>query len=185
MRRVTYTMSMSLDGFVTDASGAIDFTVPSAEVFRQSIDETREVGVMVMGRRLWETMLYWENVDPAALDDTEREWADLWNPLPKLVFSRSLTSVHGAARLATGDLATEIARLRAEPGEGDIGIGGATLAAQAASLGLIDEFRPRICPVILGGGTPYFPRDCRTELELLESRRFDSGVVAQRYRAVR
>ena len=112
-----------------------------------------------MGRRLYETMLYWETADQdPSLDDAELEWTALWKPLPKVVFSTTLSAVQGNARLASGGLAEEIERLRAEPGEGDIAIGGATLAAEAAALGLIDEYRARVYPVLVGGGIPYFPQ---------------------------
>ncbi len=130
---------------------------PDDELFRFSIDEIQEVDVHLMGRRLYETMLYWENPDDnPSLDDAELEWAALWNPLPKVVFSTTLSSVEGNARLASGSLAEEIERLRAEPGEGDIAIGGATLAAEADGLGLIDEYHLRVFPVLVGGGIPYF-----------------------------
>ena len=135
------------------------------------MDEIRGVGVHLMGRRLYETMLYWETADQdPSLDDAELEWAALWKPLPKVVFSTTLSAVQGNARLASGGLAEEIERLRAEPGEGDIAIGGATLAAEAAALGLIDEYRARVYPVLVGGGIPYFPqRERRVDLELVET----------------
>jgi dihydrofolate reductase len=132
-------------------------------------------------------MLYWEVAerDPS-LDDWEREWTRLWNPLPKVVFSRTLTEVQGNARLATAGLADEIARLRAEPGEGHIAIGGATLAAEVAALGLIDEYRLRVYPFLVGGGIPYFPRSAsRVDLELVEARTLSSNVVYHRHRVVR
>jgi len=103
-------------------------------------------------------MLYWETADQdPSLDDSMLEWAALWKPLPKVVFSTTLPAVQGNARLASGGLAEEIERLRAEPAEGDIAIGGATLAAEAAALGLIDEYRARVYPVLVGGGIPFFP----------------------------
>ena len=156
MRSVTYSMGVSLDGYIVGPDGTFDWTEPDEEVFRFHIDAIREVGVHLMGRRLYETMLYWETVDEASLDDAAREWAALWNPLPKVVFSTTLSAVHGDARLASGGLAEEIERLRAKPEEGDIAIGGATLAAEAAALGLIVEHRPIVYPVLAGGGTPYF-----------------------------
>lgn len=186
MRAVTYSMTVSLDGFAVGPDGDIQWGAPSDEVFRFSIDSIQEVGVHLMGRRLYETMLYWETAaqDPSLSDD-RIEWAGLWNPLPKVVFSRTLSTVEGNARLATGSLAQEIERLRTEPGAGDIAIGGATLAAQAAELDLIDEYRIRVCPVLLGGGIPYFARDeRRVHLELVETRTFDSGVVYFRHRVV-
>ena len=103
------------------------------------------------------------------------EWAAIWKPLPKVVFSTTLSAVQGQARLASGGLAEEIGRLRADPADGDIAIGGATLAAEAAELGLIDEYRARVHPVLVGGGTPYFPQsERRVDLELVGTRTFSS-----------
>ncbi|SEO94617.1 dihydrofolate reductase family protein [Trujillonella endophytica] len=186
MRDVTYSLSATLDGFVKGPDGGFDWSVPDEEVFRLATDEVRRAGVHLMGRRLYEAMLYWEPDRAPALGDLELVFADLWRRLPKVVFSTTLTSVEGNARLASGGLAEEIDRLRAEPGEGDIAIGGAALAAQAADLGLIDEYRVRVYPVLVGGGTPYFARNERqVGLELVESRAFDSGVVYLRHRVVR
>ena len=187
MRRVTYSMGTSLDGYIVGPDGGFDWTAPVEEVFRFWIDEIREVGVHLMGRRLYETMLYWETAEQErSLDESEIEWAALWNPLPKVVFSSTLSAVRGNARLASGGLAEEIERLRAEPGEGDIAIGGATLAAQAAELDLIDEYRAMVHPVLVGGGIPYFPRhERRVDLELVETRTFSSRVVYLRYRVAR
>src|SRR6202012_5005738 len=118
-----------------------------------------------------------------SLDDSMQKWAAVWKPLPKVVFSTTLSEVQGNARLASGGLAEEIERWRDEPGEGDIAIGGATLAAEAAALGLIDEYRPRVYPVMVGGGIPFFPQhERRVDLELVETRTFSSRVVYLRYR---
>lgn len=187
MRNVTYSMGMSLDGYVTGPDGGIEWGAPDDEVFRLSIDEIQSVGVHLLGRRLYETMRYWETEDPSSFDEAEVEWAGLWNPLPKVVFSTTLTEVEGTAtRLATGGLAEEIERLRSEPGEGAIAIGGATLAAEAAALDLIDEYWIRVSPVLVGGGTPFFAHDeRRVALELVETRTFDCGVVFLRHRVVR
>ncbi|MEU0300664.1 dihydrofolate reductase family protein [Streptomyces sp. NPDC006175] len=187
MRSVTYSMNVSLDGYIVGPDGDFDWTGPDEEVFRFWIDDIREVGVHLMGRRLYETMLYWETADEdPSLDDSMLEWAALWNPLPKVVFSTTLSAVQGHARLASGGLAQEIERLRAEPGEGDIAIGGATLAAEAAASGLIDEYRTMVHPVLVGGGIPFFPRSGqRVGLELMETRTFSSKVVYLRYRVAR
>ncbi|MFI8948181.1 dihydrofolate reductase family protein [Streptomyces sp. NPDC053750] len=187
MRSVTYSMGVSLDGYIVGPDGDFNWTEPDADVFRFWIDEIRDVDVHLLGRRLYETMLYWETAEQdASLDDSELEWAALWNPLPKVVFSTTLSSVQGSARLASGGVAEEIERLRAEPGEGDIAIGGATLAAQAAEAGLIDEYRAVVHPVLVGGGIPFFPRsERRVDLELVETRTFDSGVVYLRHRVAR
>ncbi|WP_369148972.1 dihydrofolate reductase family protein [Streptomyces sp. R44] len=187
MRSVTYSMGTSLDGYIVGPDGQFDWTAPDDEVFRFWIEDIKKVDVHLLGRRLYETMLYWETADQdPSLDDATREWISLWNPLPKVVFSTTLSEVQGNARLASGSLAEEIERLRAEPGEGEIAIGGATLAAEAAASGLIDEYRAMVHPVLVGGGTPFFPRDeRRVDLELVETRNFSSNVVYLHYRVAR
>jgi dihydrofolate reductase len=187
MRSVTYSMAVSLDGYVVGPDGQFDWTAPDDEVFRFVTDEIQEVGVHLLGRRLYETMLYWETADQdPSLDAPMLEWAAIWKALPKVVFSTTLSAVEGNARLTSGGVAEEIERLRAEPEGGNIAIGGATLAAEAAAMGLIDEYRARIYPVLVGGGLPYFPRrERRVDLELVETRTFSSRVVYLRYRVAR
>ncbi|MER6468813.1 dihydrofolate reductase family protein [Streptomyces collinus] len=187
MRSVTYSMSVSLDGYIVGPDGGFDWSVPDEEVFRLATDEVRQLGVHLLGRRLYETMLYWETADQdPSLDFSTREFAAVWKSLPKVVFSTTLQAVQGNARLASGGLAEEIERWRAEPGEGHIAIGGATLAAEAAAAGLIDEYRARVHPVLVGGGIPFFPRhERRVDLELVETRSFSSGVAYLRHRVAR
>jgi dihydrofolate reductase len=187
MRSVTFSMNVSLDGYIVGPDGGLDWGAPDEELFRFATDEVRALGVHLMGRRLYETMLYWETADQApALDAPTLEFAALWKALPKVVFSTTLSEVQGNARLASGGLAQEIERLRAEPGEGAIGIGGATLAAEAAEAGLIDEYRARVHPLLLGGGIPFFPRtERRVDLELVESRLVGPEVVFLHHRVVR
>lgn len=187
MRKVTYSMSVSLDGYIVGPDGGFNWTAPSDEIFRFATDEVREAGVHLLGRRLYESMLYWETAeqDPS-LDALRLEFAAIWKALPKVVFSTTLSTVQGQARLASGSPAEEIERLRAEPGEGNIAIGGATLAAEVAASGLIDEYRIRVYPVLVGGGIPYFPQhERRVDLELVDTRTFPSGVVYVRYRVAR
>lgn len=187
MRSVTCSMNVSLDGYIAGPDGGFDWTEPDDEVFRFWIDELRGVDVHLLGRRLYETMLYWETADQdLSLGAPELEWAGLWKPLPKVVFSTTLSEVQGNARLVSGGVAEEIERLRAEPGEGDIAIGGATLAAEVAESGLIDEYRAMVYPVLVGGGTPFFPRhERRVDLELVETRTFSSKFVYLRHRVTR
>ena len=187
MRNVTYAMGVSLDGYIVGPDGHFDWTAPDEELFRFATDEIGEVGVHLLGRRLYESMLVWETADEdPTLDAPMLEFTGLWKPLPKVVFSRTLSAVQGAARLAAGGLAEEVERLRAEPGDGNIAIGGATLAAEAVALGLIDEYRPRVYPVLVGGGIPFVPqRERRVDLQLVETRTFGSGVVCLRYRVAR
>ncbi len=115
MRSVIYSMAVSPDGYIAGPDGKFDWSIPDEELMRFATDESRQVGVQLMGRKLYETMLYWETVDPASLDDSDLEWIAIWKPLPKVVFSTTLATVQGNARLASGGLAEEIERLRAEP----------------------------------------------------------------------
>ena len=115
MRRVTYSMGVSLDGYIVGPDGNIASPPPEEEIFRFVIEEARDIGVHLLGRRLYETMLYWETADQdPSLDDSELEWAAIWKPLPKVVFSTTLSTVQGNARLASGGLAEEIERSRPE-----------------------------------------------------------------------
>jgi dihydrofolate reductase len=183
MRRVIYSMTVSLDGFIADPSGEIDWSAPDEELHRFHNDQVRELGGYLLGRRLYEAMLYWETADenPSATD-FELEFARIWQDLPRVVFSRTLEKVEGNARLAEGGIAEEVARLKQEPGK-DLGVGGAGLAATLVELGLVDEYRLFVSPVVLGGGTPFFPAlDERVNLELVETRTFGSRVVYLRYR---
>lgn len=186
MRKVTCSMGVSLDGYIVGPDGGFAWSAPDEEVFRFATQEVRGLGVHLLGRRLYETMSYWETVDQASLSDLEREFAALWTSLPKVVFSTTLTSVEDGYRLAAGGLAEEVELWRVGPGQGNVGIGGATLAAEASALGLVDEYRLRVHPVLVGGGTPFFPRAERHEdLGLVDNRTFDSGVVHLRYRVRR
>jgi dihydrofolate reductase len=186
MRKVTCSMGVSLDGYIAGPDGGFAWSAPDEELFRFATQEVRGLGVHLLGRRLYETMSYWETVDQASLSDLEREFAALWASLPKVVLSTTVTSLEDGYLLAAGGLAEEVERWRATPGEGDIGIGGATLIAEASALDLVDEYRLRVHPVLVGGGTPFFPRaDGRKDLELVDTRTFDSGVVHLHYRVRR
>ena len=182
MRKLVFSMTASLDGFVKDPRGGIDWSAPDEELHRFHNDRVRGTGVQLLGRRLYEEMTYWDTVheDPSA-PDYMLEFARIWQALPKIVFSTTLERVQGNARLATRGLADEVAELKAQPG-GDLAVGGAELAAACIRLGLVDEFQLFVSPVVLGGGTPFFPAlDQRVDLELLETRTFGSRVVFLRY----
>lgn len=185
MRKVIYSMSVSLDGFVAGPEGEIDWSGPDDELHRFHNDRVRGLSAQLLGRRLYETMLYWEDDaerDPAATETT-LDFARIWQPLPKIVFSRTLTQVQGKrVRLAQGTPAEELERLRAEAGEGDIGVGGAGLAAELIAAGLVDDFHLFVAPIVLGAGTRYFPPlEHRIPLELVERREFAGGVQYLRY----
>jgi dihydrofolate reductase len=183
VRTLVYSMSVSLDGFIAGPSGDISWTAPDAEQMRFHIEQQRAVSAELMGRRLYEDMLVWEGGEAMPTDRESLEWAPLWRAMPKIVFSTTLTQVRGHARLATGDVAGEVARLKEQPGGGVVAVGGAGLAASLINLDLIDEYRMLVRPVLVGGGTPYFPPlDKPVPLELVETRTFGSGAEYLRYR---
>jgi len=182
MRKVIYSMTMSLDGFIAGPGGEIDWSAPDEELHRFHNEQVRELGAHFCGRRLYEVMLYWETADesPSAAEH-ELEFARIWQALPKIVFSTTLDTVEGNTRLARGTIAEEVAALKAQPGK-DLAVGGAGLAGAFIELGLVDEFRVFVSPVVLGGGTHYFPPlKERVGLELVETRTFGSRVVYVRY----
>ena len=177
-----YSMGASVDGFIADREGAFDWTVPDDEQFRFHTAQVRELGSHLCGRRLYETMLPWET-DPSLRDDELRsEFADVWCALPKVVFSRTLDSVQGNARLAAAPVAEEAAAAL-DATDKDVAIGGAGLAATAIELGLVDELRIFRHPVVVGGGTPFLPPiTAAVRLDLIETRTFSSRVIYERYR---
>lgn len=182
MGRVIMSMGMSLDGFIAGPGGEIDWTPPDEELFQFHVDRTRELSAHLCGRRLYEAMLVWETAPDTQWDPPQLEFARIWRALPKVVFSSTLQQVEGNARLATDDVGTEVAKLK-EQSDRDVGVGGAGLAAALVELDLIDEYDLFVYPVVLGGGTPYFPpRSERLDLELVETRTFGFGVVHLGYR---
>lgn len=182
MSNVIHSMGVSVDGFVTDRDGDFNWPGLTDELFAEHLARVRGTGVHLLGRRLYETMLVWEN-DPAIRSDPLREeFADVWTALPKVVFSRTRDTVQGAARLATGSLAEEIAAAREAADGRDVGIGGAELAGQAFELGLVDELRIFRFPVVVGSGKPFLPPVASpVPMELAEVRRFAPRVIYERY----
>ena len=180
MATLIYSMSVSLDGYIAGPDGAIDWSAPDEELMRFHNMQTRELTGYLAGRGVYEAMLGWETAEQTRTDPEELEFARIWKAIPKVVFSTSLTTVAGNARLAGRDVAAEVAELKNQPGV--VGVGGAGLAAAFAEQDLIDEYRVLVNPVVLGGGTPYFPPlPARLGLELIETRNF-SQVVYLRYR---
>jgi dihydrofolate reductase len=180
-----YSMGVSVDGFIADREGAFGWSAPSEELFRFHTAEVGKLGSCLLGRRLYETMLVWETDPSLREDELGAAFADVWCAIPKVVFSRTLDSVQGNARLAEGSVAEEVAAAL-EATEKDVEIGGAGLAAAAIELGLVDELRMFRYPVVVGGGTPYLPpvtEDIR--LDLIETRTFGSRVIYERYQRVR
>lgn len=185
MPKLIYSMSVSLDGFIEGADGSFDWSTPDEELHRFHNERVRALGGHLLGRRLYETMRYWESAheDPA-ITDYALEFAEIWNPLPKVVFSRTLDKVVGDARLAQNSIAEEVAELQERSGK-DVAIGGSELAAEAIRLGLVDVFQVFVVPVIVGGGKPFFPSVERNiQLDLIETRTFPSRVVYLHYERV-
>ena len=176
-----YSMGVSVDGFIADRKGAFGWSVPSEEQFRFHITQVRELGGFLCGRRLYETMLVWET-DPSLRDnELGAAFADVWCAIPKVVFSRTLDSVQGTARLAEASVAEEAAAAL-DATEKDVAIGGAGVAAAAIELGLVDELRMYRYPVVVGGGTPFLPPVTEdVALDLIETRTFGSRVIYERY----
>jgi dihydrofolate reductase len=185
MRKLIYSMGVSLDGFIAGPDSEIDWSAPDEELHRFHNQQARETGAYLYGRRLYEVMRYWETADeePSA-PEHELEFARIWKDTPKIVFSKTLEEVEGNARLVRNGVAEEVAKLKEQPGK-ELAVGGAGLASTFMKLGLIDEYRLFVSPVVLGGGTPYFPAlDERINLELVETQTFGSRVLYVRYRRV-
>ncbi len=172
MRKLTFAMNVSLDGYIAAAGDDLGWSLPSDELFQWWSDRVSATGLSLYGRRLWQTMnSHWPTADqqPGATP-AEIEYAGRWRDLPKVVFSSTISTVDGNARLVTGDAVTEITRLKAEDG-GPMDIGGATLAAAAMRAGLIDEYILVTAPVLVGGGAPFFTTlDNWVNLSLVETR---------------
>lgn len=176
-----YSMSVSTDGFINDRNGSIDWTAPSDELFEFHLDRVRGLGGHIIGRKLYEAMLVWETDLSLRTTPLFAEFAAVWTALPKVVFSHTLTSVHGNARLADASLAEEIETVLASTDK-HVEIGGAGLAAQAFELGMIDDLRLFRTPIVLSAGTPFLPSlDRDIPLELIESRVFEPGIVYEHY----
>ena len=185
MRKLIYSMGVSLDGFIAGPAGDISWSAPDEELHRFHNRQARETGAHLYGRRLYEVMTYWETAEEnTSAPEHELEFARIWKDTPKVVFSKTLDKVEGDARLVRDDAAEEVVTLKEQPGK-DLAVGGAGLASTFIKLGLIDEYRLFVSPVVLGTGTPYFPAvDERIDLELIETQTFGSRVVYLRYQRV-
>ncbi|MFF0496627.1 dihydrofolate reductase family protein [Nocardia aobensis] len=177
MRKLSYGISMSLDGYINDRDGNIDWSNPDDELHQFHNDRYRDIEISLHGRRLYELMAeYWPHV-PEDAPPIQREFGRLWTEKPKVVFSRTLTEVQWNSTLVRENAVEEVRRLKAE-GDGVMEVGGATLAASLIPHGLIDEYQVFVLPVVLGGGTPMFPLlDKRIQVRLAETRHFDTAVM--------
>jgi dihydrofolate reductase len=183
MRKLVYGMNLSLDGYIADPDGDINWSDPDDELFQWWLEEEQAISLFLYGRKLWQTMSsYWPTGDqqPNA-SPAEIAFARNWRDTPKVVFSSTLETVDWNARLYSGDAVAEITRLKTADG-GPMRVGGATLAEAAMQAGLIDEYTVVTHPVLVGGGIPFFATlDSHIRLNLVETRTFPGGVVLNRY----
>jgi dihydrofolate reductase len=181
--KLIYSMGVSLDGYIAGPNGQIDWAAPDEELHRFHNRQAAQLAAHFLGRRLYETMVYWETADQdPALGPIEREFAQIWQATPKVVFSTTLDTVEGKTQLRRQVVSEEVEALKAQRGK-DLAVGGAGLAATFTKLGLIDEYHLFVSPVILGGGTPFFPDlEEPIPLELVDARKFGSRVVYLVYR---
>jgi dihydrofolate reductase len=183
MGKLIYSAIASLDGYVADEAGKFDWAEPDEEVHRLINDLERPVGTYLYGRRMYEVMAYWETAH--ALPDQPpfvRDFAETWQAADKIVYSKTLETAATARTRIERDFDPETVRQLKASAERDITVGGPNLAAQAIRAGLVDELQLFVAPVVVGGGKQSLPDDVRLELELLDERRFGSGVVYLRYR---
>jgi dihydrofolate reductase len=177
---LVYSAIMSLDGYTTDAEGNFDWSAPDEEVLAFLNDRERPIGTYLYGRLMYEVMHYWENVDLAGQSAAARDFAGIWRSADKIVYSSSLPEATTARTRI--ERSFDPGAVRALKQRGDVSIGGPTLAAHAIGAGLVDEYEFYVTPFLVGGGLPALPSGVRASLDLVDERRFASGVVYLRYR---
>lgn len=182
MAKLIYSMITSLDGHIEDEHGGFDWAAPDEEVHSYVNELGSSVGTYLFGRRMYETMVYWETAH--MIPDQPRvvlDWARQWQAAEKIVYSRTLAEPRSErTRIEREFDADAVRRLKADA-ERDIAVAGPELAAHAVRAGLVDEFQMIVCPVIVGGGKRFLPNSVRLDLELVEDRQFGNGVVVLRY----
>jgi dihydrofolate reductase len=182
--KLIYSAITSLDGYVADAEGKFDWAEPDEEVHRFVNDLERPIGTHLYGRRMYEVMAYWEAVpDLADQPPFIRDFAEIWRAAEKIVYSRTLESVSSARTRIDRRFDPDAVRQMKGAARSDLTVGGAELAAEAIRAGLVDEYHLFVTPVVVGGGKRALPDDVRLRLELLDERRFGTGVVYLHYRA--
>jgi dihydrofolate reductase len=181
MATLRYTVIASLDGYVEDAQGTFDWAAPDEEVHAFVNDLERPVGTHLYGRRMYETMVFWESpLDPTAPPHL-KDFAEIWQAADKIVYSKTLETVASARTRIERDFDPEAVRQLKATASHDLTVGGSELAARAIEAGLVDEYQLLLVPVVVGGGKRALPDDVRQNLELLGERRFGNGTVYLRY----
>jgi dihydrofolate reductase len=182
MARLIYPAITSLDGYVADADGKFDWAEPDEEVHSFVNDLEGTVGTHLLGRRLYEVMVYWETITLANQPPFIQDFARVWRAADKIVYSKTLDTVSSTRTRIERDFdPAAVRQLKAAAGR-DLTVGGPDLAAQAFKAGLVDECHLFLAPIVVGGGKQALPDDVRLKLELLDERRFAGGMVYLRYR---
>jgi dihydrofolate reductase len=183
MAKLIYSAIQSLDGYIADENGNFDWAAPDEEVHAFVNDLERSAGTYLLGRRMYEVMAVWEDASVFAQEPAPmRDYAQIWQGVDKIVYSRTLDKVTTSRTRLERDFDPDAVRRLKAQAERDLSIGGPNLAAQAIRTGLVDDYQLFLVPAIVGGGARSLPDDCRLDLELLDERRFDSGFVYLHYR---
>jgi dihydrofolate reductase len=183
MAKLIYAAIASLDGYVEDADGRFEWAAPDEEVHAFVNDRERPIGTYLYGRRMYETMVFWETVSTEA-DEPAVFWdfVDIWRAAEKVVYSRTLQTVSSGRTRIEREFDRDAVQQLKQSSATDITVGGAELAGHAFGAGLVDECHLFLCPIVVGGGKRALPDNVRAQLELLDERRFHSGVVHLHYR---
>jgi dihydrofolate reductase len=181
--KLIYSAIASLDGYISDSDGKFDWAAPDEEVHAFVNDLERPIGTYLYGRRMYETMVFWETMDDPA--PIMRDYAQLWRAADKVVYSRTLDAVSSERTRLERELAPDAVRALVAGAASDVSIGGPDLAGSALRAGLVDVIQLFLNPISVGGGTPALPHDVRIDLQLLDQRRFGNGVVYLNYRVAR
>ncbi len=183
MAKLIYSAICSLDGYVSDEHGDFSWARPDDELHAFVNDIERSIGTYLYGRRMYETMVFWETaeVSPDQCDPAS-DYADIWRAAEKVVFSRTLDQVSSTKTRIEGEFDPEAIRRLMAQADRDISVGGPGLAGEAIRAGLVDQYHIFINPIVVGGGTPALPSDAHVELELVDQHRFGSGVIHLHYR---
>ena len=183
MAKLIYSAITSLDGYVADKDGNFDWAAPSEEVHAFVNQLERSVGTYLYGRRMYETMVYWQTAHTRPESSpVELDYAEIWQAADKIIYSRTMTDVSSARTRIEREFDPDAVRRLKESAGRDLSVGGAELAAQAIKDGVVEEYHLFVNPVVVGGGTSTLPDNVRLDLELLDEHRFSSGVVHLHYR---
>jgi dihydrofolate reductase len=174
---------MSLDGYIADEDGKFGWAEPDEEVHTFVNDLERPVGIFLLGRRMYEVLVYWDTIDLADQPPYIQDFAEIWRAADKIIYSRTLETVTSARTRLERDFEPDAVRRLKEETARDIAVGGAKLAARAFEAGLVDECHVFLVPILVGGGTKALPDGVRLQLELMDERRFENGMVYLGYRA--